>query len=240
MRFTQILKPKTMVMALLLSLALTLLPLAGLTAQASDPLPGEAPAEEVVVSQEVEEQISPQTPGAQVLVEDPLPGQMAVDAVPIEDPEDQVENSPEEGEGQDAQMPLDPAAGDEEAPKPPEPSPGEGTVEDPQEPLPEDPSQEMSIRDFVLLNHADRSIVLRLSWPAGKDIPEYGDVIILHARLSGYEGLQYSLRWQVQRGEGAAWEDLGSSAESLSFTLDPFNHTWLFRVAVDISGHDVP
>lgn len=71
--------------------------------------------------------------------------------------------------------------------------------------------------------------------PVGeKEAPEIGDEITIHAELSGYEGLNFVIRWQVKYSAQEEWRDLDVTGDSYTFIIDLQNLEWLFRVAVDI------
>ena len=83
--------------------------------------------------------------------------------------------------------------------------------------------------------YPNRKATLYMSW-GSKAKPAMGDRITLSARLEGYDGIEYSLRWQVNSG-GGGWQDVPDAAgHTFSFILDEKNIDWLWRVAVDIHG----
>ncbi|MGI6316077.1 MAG: hypothetical protein ACOX17_05290 [Christensenellales bacterium] len=106
------------------------------------------------------------------------------------------------------------------------PAPAECNIEEP---------QALSDEEIGEKNTDDREISIYASW--GNDAaPEIGDQITLHAHLSGYEGLEYKIRWQYKKTNADPWQDLGNNGETCTLTLTQENLNWLFRVAVDING----
>ena len=82
----------------------------------------------------------------------------------------------------------------------------------------------------------DRKITIYAYW-GDKEYVEVGDTIRLTAKLEGYEGLVYSLRWQTSYETQGAWVDLqDGTGSSYTFILDDDNYTWFWRVLVDITG----
>ncbi len=81
----------------------------------------------------------------------------------------------------------------------------------------------------------NRKIRFYASW-GDKTAPEIGDQIVIHAKLSGYEGLEYTIRWQFKKTAEDPWQDMGIQGETCTLTLTKENLDWLFRVAVDITG----
>ena len=59
----------------------------------------------------------------------------------------------------------------------------------------------------------------------------YGDTITLHSALNGYDGVEATLQWMCDRGNG--WEDVGgANSADYSFTLTEENVDWLWRLDV--------
>ena len=80
-----------------------------------------------------------------------------------------------------------------------------------------------------------RKIVIYAFW-GEKDYVEIGDDVLLTAVLTGYEGLDYSLRWQYSHNGHEGWNDLQGGGNTHSFVINDDNYNWFWRIAVDISG----
>ena len=69
---------------------------------------------------------------------------------------------------------------------------------------------------------------------ASQDISaiEIGDSLVLTCELSGFDGLNYAIRWQARvNGE---WRDLsGENSDSLVIKVTSENADWAYRAAVD-------
>ena len=87
-------------------------------------------------------------------------------------------------------------------------------------PVPEDvPAEEAPERSATILVGASGAV-------------HYGDSITLTAVLSGYEGVNYTITWQV-RDAGGAWNDIsGASGLNYSFELSPESMDDEWRVLV--------
>ena len=99
----------------------------------------------------------------------------------------------------------------------------------------EEPGEGVPVQVQMDELYPNRKATLYMSW-GSKAKPAMGDRITLSARLEGYDGIEYSLRWQVNSG-GGGWQDVPDAAgHTFSFILDEKNIDWLWRVAVDIHG----
>lgn len=79
--------------------------------------------------------------------------------------------------------------------------------------------------------YPDRRIETTVDW-GGQPIA-LGMEVTLTARLSGYEGLETEVFWQVDRGQG--WERVeGAQGPIHRFTLDRENSQWQWRAGVAI------
>ncbi len=89
------------------------------------------------------------------------------------------------------------------------------------------------LKEEIDATNPDRKISFYATW-GEKEAPEIGDEITIHAELSGYEGLNFVIRWQVKYSAQEEWRDLDVTGDSYTFIIDLQNLEWLFRVAVDI------
>ncbi len=87
-------------------------------------------------------------------------------------------------------------------------------------------------------SNPDRKLDFYVDW-GSKRAPQLGDIVTLRARLSGYEGLEYTVRWQVKKSHDADWQDLNAEGESYTLVLSEENLDWLFRLAVDITDVEI-
>lgn len=112
-----------------------------------------------------------------------------------------------------------------------------------EEPAAEEPTEENPLTEeerYILLKeeidskNPNRKISFYATW-GDKSVPEIGDEITFHVVLSGYEGLNYLIRWQVKQSAPEDWCDLDVAGESYKLKISLQNLDWLFRVAVDIA-----
>ena len=79
--------------------------------------------------------------------------------------------------------------------------------------------------------YPNRNIQVTADW--GERPIELGLEITLVANMSGYEGLDTQVFWQVNRGKG--WETIDESGSlTYAFTLDEENCLWQWRAGVAI------
>lgn len=176
----------------------------------ADPEADEIPSPEATADPEADETPSPEATADPEADETPSPEATA-------DPEADETPSPE--------ATADPEA--DETPAPEEALPTEPPMESPESPR-------VFLKEEIDAMNPNRKIRFYASWGA-KDAPEFGDQITLHAQLSGYEGLEYTIRWQFKKSADDSWQDMGVQGETCTFTLTRENLDWLFRVAVDIT-----
>ena len=80
----------------------------------------------------------------------------------------------------------------------------------------------------------NRIIKILALWEEGKEVLEYGDKVIFKAKLIGYEGLSYKIRWQY-KDSALGWQDIKNGVgEELPIVLSEENSHWQIRVQVDI------
>ncbi len=112
-----------------------------------------------------------------------------------------------------------------------------------EEPAAEEPTEENPLTEeerYILLKeeidskNPNRKISFYATW-GDKSVPEIGDEVTFHVVLSGYEGLNYLIRWQVKQSAPEDWCDLDVTGESYKLKISLQNLDWLFRVAVDIA-----
>ncbi len=175
-----------------------------------------APEAEETPAPEAEENPAPEGTPAPEAEENPAP-----EGTPA--PEAEETPSPEETPAPEAEETPAPEA--EETPAPEEALPTEDPVESPR----------VFLKEEIDAMNPNRKIRFYASW-GNKAAPEMGDQIILHAQLSGYDGLEYTIRWQFKKSAQDAWQDMGVQGETCTITLTQENLDWLFRVAVDITG----
>lgn len=67
----------------------------------------------------------------------------------------------------------------------------------------------------------------------------FGDTIILHAVLEGYENTVYTIQWQVSK-DNANWQNIeGAASLSYSFIITENNYQNYYRIAVTLIGIEV-
>jgi hypothetical protein len=100
---------------------------------------------------------------------------------------------------------------------------------------PETDEPRVFLKEEIDAMNPNRKITFYASW-GNKPAPELGDQITIHAKLSGYERLVYTIRWQMKYTvDQEEWQDMDITGEECILTLTPENLDWLFRVAVDIA-----
>ncbi|MGI6462334.1 MAG: hypothetical protein ACOX04_01690 [Candidatus Scatomorpha sp.] len=126
----------------------------------------------------------------------------------------------------------------DEEPELEEPADEEPELEEPADEEPEleeltEEERRILLKEEIDATNPDRKISFYATW-GEKEAPEIGDEITIHAELSGYEGLNFVIRWQVKYSAQEEWLDLDVTGDSYTFIIDLQNLEWLFRVAVDI------
>ena len=69
-----------------------------------------------------------------------------------------------------------------------------------------------------------------------KDVVLEGEIITLYSRLIGFEGVEVHYQWQVDRGDGAGWEDVeGATGPEHSFVArkDTILYSWRLTITTD-------
>ena len=89
---------------------------------------------------------------------------------------------------------------------------------------------ESSLYDRVEVTNPNRSVLVKTYW--GGEKVGVGDTISMSAVLEGYEGLEVSIRWQYDTGDGQ-WYDTGSG-NNYSFILSADNYFYSWRAVVDV------
>jgi hypothetical protein len=182
----------------------------------------ETPAPEGTPAPEAEEISAPEETPAPEAEETPVPEETpAPESEETPSPETAADPEAEETPGPDG-IPVPEA---EETPAPEDALPTEAPVESPR----------VFLKEEIDAMNPNRKIRFYASW-GNKTAPEMGDQITLHAQLSGYEGLEYTIRWQFKKSAQDAWQDMGVQGATCTITLTQENLDWLFRVAVDITG----
>lgn len=78
-----------------------------------------------------------------------------------------------------------------------------------------------------------RNVAISANVPEGETL-QSGDEIILTGHLEGYDGLTYTLQWQVDKGAG--FENIeGANGLSYGFVLDEANYWWYFRLVAIVT-----
>ena len=78
--------------------------------------------------------------------------------------------------------------------------------------------------------YIERSILVELIWDT--DQPHFGDTAHFHATLTGYEGLEYFIQWQVSP-DAEQWDDIpGENKEQYDVVINMNNNNYYWRVVV--------
>ena len=92
-------------------------------------------------------------------------------------------------------------------------------------------SNALSLAERINLTNPDRELNIEAIWQTEK--LSLGDEITLVADISGYEGLDYRVFWEVKRND--VWESYGDPGkETCSFILDKENMSWKWRAGIEI------
>ena len=94
----------------------------------------------------------------------------------------------------------------------------------------EEAEAEKSLEELV---NPNRSISIGLA--GNPTTLRYGDSVTLAATLSGYENLEYTVRWQYSTDD-ATWQDSGITGETMTFVVTPENARYYWNVLVTITG----
>lgn len=113
-----------------------------------------------------------------------------------------------------------PAAAEEEVEEEPTEVPTEEPTAEPTE-EPEVPTED------------DLRVEVGVSYIMAEDTLYYGDTAVFTGYLYGYDGFEYVLNWQVDRGNG--WEEIeGANSDTYSVVLTPENASYLYRLEATI------
>ncbi len=83
----------------------------------------------------------------------------------------------------------------------------------------------------------ERSIFVELTWDT--DQPHFGDTAHIHATLTGYEGLEYTIQWQVSP-DAELWDDIpGENKEDYDVVINLNNNNYYWRVVVYLEEPEV-
>ncbi len=199
-------------------------------------VPQESPAQEEAPTAQ------PEAPAEAVPTAQP---EAPAEAVPAAQPEAPAEAAPtaQPGAGQPAEELM---PGESGAEKPAAENEASGTSElpageeagDGQTPaaFPDEEEAGILFAEQIDAKNPDRVIQIHVSWGEQTAV-SFGDTLRFSAKLIGYEGLIYQLRWQFQDETDGIWRDMpGQSEETMRLVLDETNITWTIRLQVDISG----
>lgn len=76
---------------------------------------------------------------------------------------------------------------------------------------------------------------VRIYTSQGKVVTE-GEIIRLTSELVGFDGLDYTLQWQWDKGEGAGWEDIpDATRDSFTFIASKETIKYSWRLLVNIN-----
>ena len=89
------------------------------------------------------------------------------------------------------------------------------------------------LQSIVDETNPDRAINIYAAWM--DDIPAIGNTLTLSMEPVGYDGLEYSIFWQCDKGEGYQTVAESDGQTSVSFVVDETNAAWLWRAGVNIS-----
>ena len=206
-----------------------------------EPVATEEPVavEEPVASEEpvaVEEPVASEEP---VATEEPV---VATEEPAVEDPEVYIEETltppvAEEPVVEDTEVYIEdtlPPAANEPA-EMPVPKPLNQALTNKSK-TPDDEELGVLVAELIDELYPDRRIQIYAYW-GDKEVLDFGDSVCLTAKLIGYEGLEYGLRWQYLDKQANIWCDLqGETEEQMNLILNEENVQWLVRVQVDITG----
>lgn len=195
---------------------------------AEEPAAEESPAEEAEAEEPADEEPADEEAAAEEAAEEPA----------AEESESE-EADAEEADAEEAA--AEEAAAEEVATEEGESGKSLDEEAELEEPADEEPELEelteeerrILLKEEIDATNPDRKISFYATW-GEKEAPEIGDEITIHAELSGYEGLNFVIRWQVKYSAQEEWLDLDVTGDSYTFIIDLQNLEWLFRVAVDI------
>ncbi len=200
---------------------------------AEEPAAEETPAEEAEAEEPADEEPADEEAAAEEAAEEPSAeesenGEPAAEESGSEEAaaEEAATEEGESGKSLDEEAELEELT--DEEPELEEPADEEPELEE----LTEE-ERRILLKEEIDATNPDRKISFYATW-GEKEAPEIGDEITIHAELSGYEGLNFVIRWQVKYSAQEEWRDLDVTGDSYTFIIDLQNLEWLFRVAVDI------
>ncbi len=178
--------------------------------------------EKTILQQPGEETSQPDTPEQAGQQEKPEEPEIGSDEWWDADSEEETETATETESGKETETGTETEPGTEgetETGTPaggtsPEETPEENTEPEP-EPVPERKVQIKSSR---------------------KDVVIEGEIITLYSRLIGFDGVEVHYQWQVDRGDGAGWEDVeGATGPEHSFVArkDTILYSWRLTITTD-------
>lgn len=200
---------------------------------AEEPAAEETPAEEPEAEETADEESAAEEPAAEEPAAEEAVSEEAAEEPSAEESENEEPSAEESGSEE--------AAAEEAATEEGESGKSLDEEAELEEPADEEPELEelteeerrILLKEEIDATNPDRKISFYATW-GEKEAPEIGDEITIHAELSGYEGLNFVIRWQVKYSAQEEWLDLDVTGDSYTFIIDLQNLEWLFRVAVDI------
>ena len=170
------------------------------------------PKVEVKPEEEADETVSEPEEGTEPEVEDEVETDPEDETEP--EVEDETVTEPEEETETDPEDETDPEVEDE-------------TEEEPEDETGEEPEVEDETEEAA---EPERSVEIRAEWEG--DELHFGDVCTLVAELSGYEGTDYSLQWQVSEDD-SNWTDVeGATEATYEMIVTEENYQNFWRVTV--------
>ena len=108
----------------------------------------------------------------------------------------------------------------------------EQLVEEPEAAVTDEPELvEIQDEQIPLAGGAQPNVSIR----ANRDLNalRVGDKLVLTAELTGFDGMETTIRWQAKKN--GEWTDLkGENGAKLTITITEDNANWAYRVAVDV------
>jgi hypothetical protein len=228
-----------LVMVMLPSFALSAL--AGGEAESSDTTPDTTVLSTINEEPVVEEPVVEEPVVEEPVVEEPVVEEPVVEEPVVEEPvveEPVVEEPVVEEPVVEEPVVEEPVV---EEPVVEEPVVEESVVEEPaveETPVHVEEEEELGIPLYQILDEQfpDRRITIYANW-GDKDYIVAGDKVRLTAKLEGYEGLVYSIKWQYSLDGQEDWQDVeNGDGRTYTFEVNEFNFTWYWRAVVTVSG----
>ena len=105
-----------------------------------------------------------------------------------------------------------------------------------EEQLPDQPTQAPDGETIVeTQENGEPQRYVRIYSSQGKVVTE-GEIIRLTSELVGFDGMNYTLQWQWDKGEGAGWEDIpNATRDSYTFIAgkETIKYSWRLLVNID-------